>query len=130
MIRTVSVYLRRGTSIFAQIFVGNDSSIFVNFNLETCQVNRSAGVIASTITSGRDGWYRCTLTHSSSTANSLAIGIISFATANRGEVNTLDTSIYVAGAQNEEGAFATNYINTEATTVTRGGDFASIYYRT
>ena len=68
-IRTASVFLRRGTNIFEQIFVGNDSGIFANFNLETGQVSRSAGVIASTITSWRDGWYRCTLTLSSSTAN-------------------------------------------------------------
>jgi hypothetical protein len=80
--RNVSVYLRRGTSNIAQIFFGNDSSIFVNFNLDTGQVNRSAGVIESTITSWRDGWYRCSLTLSSSSGNSLAIGIISSATAN------------------------------------------------
>ena len=48
-IRTASAYLRRGTNIFAQLFVFIVDE-YANFNLETSQVGSSAGVISSTIT--------------------------------------------------------------------------------
>jgi hypothetical protein len=44
------------------------------------------------------------------------------ATSVRGESNTLTTNIYVAGPQVEDGTFATSYILTRATTVTRAVD--------
>jgi hypothetical protein len=52
--------------------------------------------------------------------------LVYFATYVRGESNTLSTSIYIAGPQMEDGAFATSYIPTGATAVTRARDFASI----
>ena len=51
---------------------------------------------------------------------------MSSTTAPRGEVNTLNTNIYAAGAQMEDGSFATSYIPTTTAAVTRAGDFASI----
>jgi hypothetical protein len=51
--------------------------------------------------------------------------LVSSATSVRGESNTLSTSIFIAGPQMEDGTFATSYIPTRATTLTRAGDFAS-----
>jgi hypothetical protein len=52
--------------------------------------------------------------------------LVTSATSARAEQNTHDTSIYVAGAQIEEGTFATSFIPTTTAAVTRGGDFATI----
>jgi hypothetical protein len=62
------------------------------------------------------------------TVTGFNIGIVSSATSIRAESITLDTNIYVAGGQIEDGSFPTSYISTSSTTssVTRVGDFASI----
>jgi hypothetical protein len=66
------------------------------------------------------------MTQNSPTGNGLFIDIVSSSTAPLNEINTLNTIIYVAGAQMEEGTFATSYIPTTTAPVTRACDFASI----
>jgi hypothetical protein len=80
----------------------------------------------ATITPWRDGWYRCTMTTTSSTDIQIGIVVISSETTPRFESNTLATSKYVSGPQLEEDAFATSYIPTTAAAETRAEDFASI----
>jgi hypothetical protein len=128
--RTISFYLRHGTNNFAQILTGGgpDLTIFANYYIFTGVVgSRGAGAVSSTMIPWRDDWYRCTLTFLSSTTTSMNAFLVSSATASRGEGNTLNTSIYVAGAQIEDGIFATSDIPTDTATVTRAADdFAEV----
>jgi hypothetical protein len=62
------------------------------------------------------------MTHTSTTAGALFIGIVSSTTSIRAEVNTLNTTIYVAGVQMEEGGLPTSYISTAATGASRAAD--------
>ncbi len=66
------------------------------------------------------------MTTSSKTSNDMIIVIVTSATACRAQTNRLTTSIHIAGAQVEEGTFATSYIPTTAFALTRGGDFSSM----
>jgi hypothetical protein len=65
------------------------------------------------------------MTYSASNTSTFAIGIVSSTTVGKGVVTTLNTSIYAAGAQMEEGSFATSYIPTINAPATRAGDLAS-----
>jgi hypothetical protein len=119
---TMSVFMRRGTNNVAQLVTFTYRTIWANYDLLTGQTgNVSANVIAR-MTPWRDGWFKCTVTASSTTASALVMFIVSSASYIRIETNTLATSIYVAGAQAEAEVSATSYIPTTAAAVTRAAD--------
>jgi hypothetical protein len=117
-----SVYIKAGTNNFAQLRGFSPfGSPFANFNISSGTVGSTGGTATgSAITDAGNGWFRCTMffTPSSSTS-SIAVYIVSSATAGTGEINNLATSIYVWGAQLETGSVATAYIPSPSVFVSR-----------
>ena len=126
-----------GTTYTAAVYVkanGRNRVRLINFDGVTSFVsifNLSTGTVESgtgTIISVGNGWYRIaqTFASGSTVATNFAYQIsLDDGTTNNYTGNGT-SGIYIYGAQLEAGAFATSYIPTVASTVTRSADVATI----
>jgi hypothetical protein len=120
-----SVYAKKSTSNFIALrltsVAGNP---YAWFNLNTGNVGTVQSGITASIVSLGNGWYRCTVT--GTTQAVIAVNRVDMAVSdNNGNfVCAINGSVFIWGAQLEAGAYATSYIPTLSTSVTRVADAA------
>jgi hypothetical protein len=117
---TMSVFAKKGERNFVRLYEDSYSNS-AYFNLNTGAIGTVSGPTATAkIEDYGNGWYRCSVTYTE-TANNYGRYRIAIAKqdAEASYAGTASNGIYLFGAQYELGAYATSYIPTLGTSVTR-----------
>ena len=128
--QTFSCYVKAGTGVWFQLTAFDGvTSYYANFNVSTGVVGNKSAAATSSMVSMGNGWYRCIMTATTAATAAgnfqlvamdadTAIQTPSFTGANR--------TWFVWGAQHEVLPFASSYIPTVASQVTRTSDQTTI----
>jgi hypothetical protein len=129
---TISAFAKKDEWNQAYLYI-SDSASFANrlqafFNIETGTLIQANAFGTFTAASGKienygNGWYRISATVTTSTETSILARIYSIDSV--ATVGDGTSGIYIWGAQLEAGAYASSYLNTLSTSVTRVADVVS-----
>jgi len=123
---TYSIFAKKGERDWI-LLKDTQAGIFeAYFDLSNGSVGATAGVDSTDINDYGNGWYRCSITYTSTTT--VARGRVYLASADNVEIYQGDgtSGVYIWGAQLEAQSQSTSYIKTEGSVVTRNADVITV----
>lgn len=129
---TYSVLAKKGENNFLQVILSSvafSSTAYANFDLLNGVIGTIGAGVTAKIKSLANGWFKISVTHAllgTGSHNSL-ISLIDSATSVRNQSRTGDgtSGVYIFGAQIEQSSYATSYIPTSGSAITKLADTAS-----
>ena len=127
---TMSVWAKAAeyTGVSLTIADSSNSSHGIYFDLSNGTFTNGGNAHSGSMIAYPNGWYRCIATYTTPASfnfQQCLIGVLQNGTTHTYAGNN-SSGIYIWGAQLEQGSFATSYIPTSGTTVTRAVDTAVI----
>ena len=124
---TISVFLKAGTSNYAQVLGAGNAGDFFNINLENFTIGNTGATTSNvTIQQYSNDWYRCSAKFAGYTGNTTIRLLLSDSDSNFNATNsTTGKFLYYYGLQLETGSYPTSLIHTSGSSVTRSQDVAN-----
>jgi hypothetical protein len=123
---SIFVDVNNSTCAFTVIRINdvNDNRVYFNNSTQALTDNGGAGIVGYEAINYGGGIYRVNVTSNSSTATSSSYYLYAANAANT--TSTTGETLRLTGAQREEGSYATSYIPTTSSTVSRNADVISL----
>ena len=117
---TFSAFVKKDSSNFVRLYAANNTVYFdiVNGTIET---EVGSDITDKSIIDYGNGWFRISMS-----VNSTAASYVRIYPASSGSSSSGTNSLFVYGAQLEQGSYATSYIPTQGSVVTRVGDSCQV----
>ena len=117
---SVSVFAKKGVSNWLRLGTSS-GNIETYFDLENGIIGNKGNLVdTSKIVDMGDGWYRCSFSYTGT-----ATGVYLYPADNNGDTSQTSGSVYLQYCQIEAGSYATSYIPTSGSSVTRQADTAT-----
>jgi len=109
--RTATFFVKKNTAQFVEILNASASGNIVKYNLDSGTIDTESGSMTGTVVNYGNGWFRLSATHTHTSTGTFGLRLL-----------TSDESVYIWGAQIEQGSYATSYIPTSGSTEQRQAD--------